>query len=72
MAYVLGEPDVKAYASVGDAEFVPKSEAGVDEECVPALITETNMNGAKPGSVQWNWCWTRAKHGWRLQDYGQG
>lgn len=72
LAHALGEPDLKAYRAVGQAEFVPKSAGGAAEECVPSLITQTNMNGAAPGSMQWSWCWTKTAHGWRLYDQGQG
>lgn len=69
----MGEPDLVSYRSVGRPEFEPASQTGDDdEECVPSTIKQTNMNGAVPGTLYWNWCWTKTAHGWRLNDQGQG
>jgi hypothetical protein len=62
------------YRSVGKAYFVPASEVGRNEECVPFhMYTHGSSDGTIPTGWQpWQLCLVRTRAGWRLYDQGQG
>lgn len=68
------DPKLLDYRSVGRAYFVPASEAGRNEECVPfQMYTHGSSDGTMPTGWQpWELCFVRTRAGWRLYDQGQG
>jgi hypothetical protein len=69
-----GGPKLLDYRSVGSSYFVPASEAGRDEECVPfEMYTHGTSDGSFPAGWQpWGLCFVKTPVGWRLFDQGQG
>ncbi|MFC4242638.1 hypothetical protein ACFOYW_04570 [Gryllotalpicola reticulitermitis] len=73
LAYAVGLPRLESYRVTSNAQLVPKSVGGANEECVQSTVRAPHFQG--PGmaaTFQWGWCWTRTAHGWRLYDQGQG
>jgi hypothetical protein len=68
------DPKLLDYRSAGKAYFVPASEAGRNEECVPfEMYTHGSSDGTMPTGWQpWELCFVRTRTGWRLYDQGQG
>ena len=68
------DPKLLDYRSIGAARFVPASEAGVDEQCVPfEMETHGSSDGTMPTGWQpWSLCLVHANAGWRVYDQGQG
>jgi hypothetical protein len=68
------DPRLLDYKGVGDARFVPASEGGVDEQCVPfAMDTHGSSDGSMPvGWQPWSLCLVHTDAGWRVYDQGQG
>ena len=68
------DPKLLGYRSIGAAQFVPASEAGSDEQCVPfEMDTHGSSDGSMPEGWQpWSLCLVHTKAGWRVYDQGTG
>ena len=68
------DPKLLAYNSVAKAGFVPASQAGRSEECVPfQMYTHGSSDGSMPvGWQPWSLCFISTSSGWRVYDQGQG
>jgi hypothetical protein len=68
------DPRLLDYRSIGQAQFVPASEAGVSEQCVPfEMDTHGSSDGSMPTGWQpWSICMIDTTAGWRVHDQGQG
>ena len=69
-----GDPKLLGYRSVRSPYYVPASEAGRNEECVPfEMYTHGSSDGTMPAGWQpWSLCFVTTRAGWRLFDQGQG
>lgn len=69
-----GDPRLLDYRSVRGPNYVPASEAGRDEECVPfEMYTHGSSDGTMPSGWQpWSLCLVKTPAGWRLFDQGMG
>jgi hypothetical protein len=69
-----GDPKLLGYRSVRSPYYVPASEAGRNEECVPfEMDTHGSSDGSMPTGWQpWGLCFVKTPVGWRLFDQGMG
>jgi hypothetical protein len=69
-----GGPQLLDYRSVRSPYYVPASEAGRNEECVPfEMYTHGTSDHSLPAGWQpWGLCFVKTPVGWRLFDQGMG